>query len=100
MLYSNKTKDDILVKEDLGNFAAANPDNLKIYHTLTRHNDDIHGEWNGLKGRINADIIKKCGFPEPSPDTLIGYCGPAAFNKTVEEVLAALGYSKDMLYKF
>jgi ferredoxin-NADP reductase len=39
-------------------------------------------------------------FLSPLVETLIGYCGPAGFNKTVEELLTKLGYSKDMIYKF
>jgi ferredoxin-NADP reductase len=45
-------------------------------------------------------MLKECRFPEPSPETLIVYCGPAPFNKTVEEVLTSLGYDKDMMHKF
>jgi hypothetical protein len=73
---------------------------LKVFHTLTRHDDEKHGEWNGLRGRVNADMLRACNFPEPSEDTLIGYCSPAACNKTVEEILTNLGYTKDMIYKF
>jgi len=100
MLYSNKTKDDILAKAELDELVKMNPDNFKLYHTLTRHDDARDGEWDGLRGRITAEQIKQCGFPEPSPETLICYCGSAGFNKTVEDVLGKLGYDKDMLFKF
>ena len=100
MIYSNKSKDDILVKEDLDNLAKENTENFKLYHTLTRHNDEQHGEWNGLKGRVSVELIKECGFPEPSEETLIVHCGPAAFNKTVVEVLTTLGYTSEMIHKF
>ncbi|CDW86628.1 nadh-cytochrome b5 reductase 1-like [Stylonychia lemnae] len=100
MLYSNKSKDDILVKDELDQLSQQNTNNLKLYHTLTRHDDEKHGEWTGLKGRVSAEHIKQCRFPEPSSDTLIVYCGPAAFGKTVEEVLTSLGYTKEMMHKF
>lgn len=100
MLYSNKTKDDILAKEELEKLREGNPEYFTLHHTLTRHDDNDHGEWDGLRGRITADMLKDCKFPEPSEETLICYCGPAGFNKTVEDTLAALGYSKDMLFKF
>lgn len=83
MLYSNKSKDDILVKDGLDHLQGLNK-NLKIYHTLTRHDDAKYGDWNGLKGRVSAQMLKDCGFPEPSPETLICFCGPAGFNKTCE----------------
>lgn len=100
LLYSNKTIDDILCKDDLEKFAKMNPEHFKLYHTLTRHDDTKHGVWTELKGRICEEILQKCNFPEPSPETLIVYCGPAGFNKTVEETLAKMGYTKDMMHKF
>ena len=45
-------------------------------------------------------MLKESNIPEPSEETLIGYCGPAGFNKTVEEMLTKMGYTKDMIYKF
>lgn len=100
LLYSNKTKDDILVKEDLDKYAEISEQHIAIDYTLTRHDDGKHGAWDGYKGRITDQMIKACGFPEPGENTLIGYCGPAGFNKTVEEILASLGYTKEMIYKF
>lgn len=100
MIYSNKTKDDILLKEELDNYARQNSDNLTIYHTLTRHNEDVNGKWDGLTGRVNAEMIQKCNFPEPSEETLIAYCGPVAFRKVIEESLLSLGYTKDMFHQF
>ena len=100
MLYSNKSKDDILLENELNELQLKNPDNLRIYHTLTRHSDESQGPWEGLRGRVTDEMLKQCRFPEPSEETLIVYCGPAAFNKTVETVLASLGYSKDMMHKF
>lgn len=99
MIYSNKTVEDILVREDLDRLASMNT-NLKIFHTITRHDDAKHGVWTGIKGRVCEAILKECGFPEPSPDTLICMCGPMAFNKACEQALTNLGYGKDMIHKF
>ena len=100
MLYTNKTKNDILAKEELEHFERLNVTNLKIHHKLTRHNKETDGQWEGLTGRINAEMIQVCGFPEPSAETLIVYCGPPGMNKTVEDLMLKLGYTKDMLHKF
>jgi NAD(P)H-flavin reductase len=54
MLYSNKTKDDILAREYLEKLREINSDNFRLYHTLTRHQDEKDGEWDGLRGRISA----------------------------------------------
>ena len=100
MIYSNKTKDDILCEKELNEFAEQNKDHLRLYHTLTRHDAEKHGEWKGLTGRVGADLFKQVRLPEPSPETLITYCGPAAFNKTIEDALKTLGYTADMMHKF
>lgn len=76
MIYSNKTKDDILLKDELDRLLSMNNDKFALYHTLTRHNEEAHGKWDGLTGRVNSDMFKQCGFPEPSEETLILYCGP------------------------
>ena len=98
LVYTNKTKKDILLERELETFAKENA-NFKLVHTLTRHSEK-DGEWTGLKGRITEEMLKQAGFPGPSEETLICYCGPAGFNKTVEELLAKMGYSKDMMHKF
>ena len=56
-LFSNKTKDDILCQEELSALAKMNPDNLDLYHTLTRHNPESHGEWDGLQGRVTYEMF-------------------------------------------
>ena len=60
MLYSNKTKDDILAKEELEALRVKNPDHFKLHHTLTRHSDEKDGEWGGLRGRITQEKLKEC----------------------------------------
>ena len=66
---------------------------MKVYHTLTRHDENKDGEWNGFTGRINLEMIQKCGFPEPAEDTLIGICGPKHFKENIlNEILIPQGY--------
>ena len=89
-LYSNKTKDDILIKKEMDALAAMNP-KCKIYHTLTRHKEE-HGAWDGLTGRVNAEMLKKCGFPEHADDVFIAFCGNKGFNETCASTLKDLGY--------
>ena len=48
-----------------------NPDNFKLFHTLTRHDDGQHGDWDGLRGRVSWEMLQQCGFPEPADDVLI-----------------------------
>lgn len=60
LIYSNKTKDDILLKDELDELARTNPDHFKLFHTLTRHVDETQGEWIGLRGRVFAEMIAHC----------------------------------------
>ncbi len=55
-LYSNKTKDDILLEDELNELVRLDP-NFKLYHTLTRHNEEKHGKWDGFTGRISLEMI-------------------------------------------
>lgn len=66
--------------------------NFKLFHTLTRHIPEDHGEWTGLQGRVNIDMLKNCGFPEPADDVLILSSGPKGFNQSIKDMLAANGY--------
>lgn len=93
-LYSNKTKDDIMCQDLLETLAAKNPNNFKLFHTLTRHSAQKHGQWQGLTGRITYDMLKQCGFPLPADDGLILVCGPKGLHKTVESICASNGYVK------
>ena len=56
-LFSNKTKDDILCKDQLDELAKINPDNFKLFHTLTRHDEGKHGAWDGLTGRVSWEML-------------------------------------------
>ena len=51
-LFMNKTKDDILCKDQLDELAKM--ENVKVFHTLTRE----EGEWDGLKGRVSLEMLK------------------------------------------
>lgn len=46
-LCSNKTKHDLLFADQINNLCKINP-NIRVYHTLTRHNQEIDGEWVGF----------------------------------------------------
>ena len=36
---------------------------IAVHHTLTRHNKEQHGEWDGFNGRITEELLKQCRFP-------------------------------------
>lgn len=95
LLFTNKTKDDILCKAQLDDLSKY--ENVKVYHTLTRHKEE-DGEWDGFTGRVSLDLLKKCGFPEPANEVFIAHCGPKGMNETVKEVLEQGGYVQGVNY--
>lgn len=69
-----------------------NPDNLKVFYTLTRHLSFKHGDWNGenkKKGRVSWEMYQEFGFPTASDDLLVLSCGPDGFNETVKAICEA-----------
>ena len=96
LLFTNKTKEDILCESELNDMKKLNPDHYALYHTLTRHEDDKHGEWTGHRGRVSLKMIQECGFPKPAEDTFIFICGPKGFKKTIYKFLEEGGYEKSM----
>lgn len=95
-LYSNKTKNDILCNEELIQLNKTNQENLEMYHTLTRHNPEKDGDWDGLQGRVNLEMIQKLGFPQPADDTFIFICGPNKFKDDIISFLKEAGYERGM----
>ena len=87
---------------------AAKHKNFKVTYVLSQPTS----KWNGLKGFVSGDIIKKY-LPSPSNDVLICVCGPPPMMKSisgdktpdykqgpVEGLLKNAGYTEDMVYKF
>ena len=95
MIITNKTKDDILIKKELDWLEAWNS-NLKVIYTLTRHSEEKHGRWDGLQGRVNIDMLRAVGFPEPSDDVYICWSGPKGLEDTIQTTLNEGGYQPHM----
>lgn len=74
-IYSNKTWEDIIFRDDLNAIAAAHPDRVRVVNTLTRQKDfeGLHGDVRA--GRVTTDLIREL---VPDYDTCYFYaCGPA-----------------------
>ena len=65
-----------------------------MYHTLTRHDAEKHGDWDGLQGRVSYEMLQECQFPEAADDVFIGICGPPEFNAEIAGFLQENGYVK------
>ena len=90
MLYSSKTLEDIIYKEEFDSWKSPN---LKIVHTITRPEGT---DWNGQTGRINAELIRKHIDVENSDFYL---CGPEEFLNAMIDTLKILRVEKDRIKK-
>lgn len=68
---ANKTEADILLHEQLTHLEKESQGRLTITHVLSHASDD----WKGLKGHVNADILKNHLFA-PEEGTVCFLCGP------------------------
>ena len=95
LLFSNKTKGDILCLDQIAELAEKNATKFRVFHTLTRHSD---GDWDGLTGHVTMEMLRQCGFPEPADDVLIASCGPPAMKTLVSDFLKENGYEQDEMF--
>lgn len=98
LLFGNQTVNDILLRKEIEDYAKNHSEFFSHFFTVDRAPED-GSEWSQGVGFITAEMLKE-KMPEPSPETLILFCGPPPFEKMMETHLAALGYSQDMWYKF
>jgi ferredoxin-NADP reductase len=75
-VYSNKTWDDVIFREELGRLGAQHPDRLKIFHTLTRDDDVARFGPNVRKGRVDQALLREA--IENPAECLVYVCGPGA----------------------
>lgn len=72
-IYSNKTWDDVIFRDQLTAIEARHPSRLRVIHTLTRGGDALPP---GVRaGRIDTALIAQ--VLEGEPDSLVFACGPA-----------------------
>ncbi|KAK7306726.1 hypothetical protein VNO77_44681 [Canavalia gladiata] len=95
LIYANVTYDDILLKEELDNFAIKFPNRFKVYYVLNQPPE----VWDGGVGFVSKEMIQtQC--PAPAPDIKILRCGPPPMNKAMATHLEALAYSPQMQFQF
>ncbi|CAG2210830.1 E1.6.2.2 [Mytilus edulis] len=96
LLFANQTENDILLRTELEEIAAEQPNRFKLWFTLDRPEEG----WKYSKGFISADMIKD-HLPPPDDDTLILMCGPPAMiNFACLPNLDKLGYTPKMRFAY
>jgi len=73
-VYSNKSWDDIIFRDELTRLATEHPDRLKVVHTLTREEKAAVFGPSVRKGRVNAALLRET-IPQPS-ECYVYVCGP------------------------
>lgn len=87
LLYSSRTFEDIIYREELDRLAAAGG-GLTVAHALTRAQPS---GWKGYARRIDRDMVHDVAWPkEQSPQVFV--CGPTAFVETAASLLVDSGY--------
>ena len=73
-VYSNKTWDEVIFRDELARLAAAHPDRLRVLHTLTRE-DEVSRLGPGVRrGRVDQALLREA-MPDPAA-SLVYVCGP------------------------
>ncbi|KAJ9175367.1 hypothetical protein P3X46_013930 [Hevea brasiliensis] len=95
LMYANTTYDDILLKDELDDFATKFPNQFKVFYVVSQPPDG----WNGGVGYISKEMIQK-QCPPPASDIQILRCGPPGMNKAIASHLDAIGYTPNMQFEF
>lgn len=82
VLYSVRTTNDIIFKQEFHELALANP-NFNFYVTCTRLSEE--DPWDGRRGRIHASWIKE--HVHDLANTVFYACGPNALVEATEELV-------------
>jgi len=87
LLYSSRTLEDVIYREELEMMESGNAD-LRLVNTLTREQPRA---WTGHRGRVDKALLGELGFP-PDQNPKIYVCGPTSFVEDVSRFLVELGH--------
>ena len=105
LVYGCRSQDDILMKEELDEFASYW--NFTVLYALSkttqlslaenpgmiRYGDKVHF------GRVDSDLVRK-EMPSPNMRNMVLICGTKSFDKDMINYLTKAGYAKEMYFKF
>jgi ferredoxin-NADP reductase len=92
LLYSSRTRDDIIYREELERLAADDPQ-LEVVHTLTR---EWPPDWPGPRGRVDLEMVRAFAFGPPRAPRIY-VCGPTPFVESVADALVRAGHPPDRI---
>jgi ferredoxin-NADP reductase len=86
LLYSARTLDDVIYRDELERLAAT--DGVDVRFTLTRAWPE---GWQGYRRRIDRELLGEVAWP-PDDQPLVYVCGPTAFVEVAASTLVELGH--------
>lgn len=100
LFYQNRSEDSIIFKYELDKLEQNNPNQLKIWHFLSREANSKTSNFNS--GRLNFEIFTKL-----IQENVVNYqqnseffiCGPQQFMREIETGIANLSISKNRIHK-
>ncbi|KAJ5099600.1 hypothetical protein N7532_006601 [Penicillium argentinense] len=87
LIYANRTEEDILLRDELDNFARKYPKNLQVWYML----DHPSQSWKYGKGYVTPQVMTE-KLPSPSSETKIMLCGPPGMVNASKKALCSLGF--------
>jgi len=91
LIYSSRSLDDVIYREELMRFAA--DDKLDVRLALTR---EWPQDWQGHRGRIDRQLLDEVSW-SPKERPLILICGPTGFVESVADTLVQSGHTPDLI---
>ena len=100
VMNGNRLLEDVLCKTELDAFHQQNADSekSKLLYTLTQAPED----WEGLKGRIAAPLLKEHAIREEfcKGNAMVLICGPEPLEKSAKAALLEIGWKEDEMLFF
>ncbi len=97
LIYQNRNLQSIIFKGLIDSLVAKHPNDLKVFHVLSKPEKS----WKGKSGRLTADMVKhiiqETNFNLHNTDVF--FCGPSGMMNTAEMVMEELGVDKSRFYK-
>lgn len=94
LIYGNRNMNSVIYKEEIEKLMDAYPDQFQMHYVISR--DD---SYEGLKGRINAEIVKTV-TEDINKDLISGVylCGPEEMVKNTSSEFEFMGVPKDKIH--
>jgi ferredoxin-NADP reductase len=89
LLYSSRTLEDVIYRDELDRLSAADSA-LEVHYALTREQPE---GWSGYARRVDEEILRETAYPNAEGVAFV--CGPTRFVETVADGLLVVGYAPE-----